>query len=499
MTDDDRRAEAHAIGREAEAAREAAAPIPIPGLTAGIEMLADNDRAALPILRNVQKSDPWQRLDRHERIYLTVWCKGTKLRNNRHAAAMVDAILGKMAPSGKWIDPPADDAAPADDAGELVTLGAEFVKGSTDAPDAMVAPGMAYEGRAVLVHAKRGEGKTTLTAWLAARATVEGSRVLVVGDDDSDTWRRAMPAYGANLDRFGWANAAALAGAGRYERAVEGYDWIIADNWRVWAAACGIADRGGFGNTEAAGAIIDRTVAIVRDSARALTILHNEGWSNDERSRDSSAVEDAVHVTRKVTSDKGGRITTLRTGGKYPRRGIDNQTRQWRYRLDESGFDVVKLDAASDPETGDQDREREAVEKRESFAREWVMKHPDGGQNACVRAMREAGIRGPQTLLREVYRKFARPGRTAPEQAPVPHVPPTGTTGTTPSKTGDVPLSRPGTSRDPQPCEVCEQPTMGRVCNACREAIISAGVDLDAHLAATTGEDAEQHLVARAS
>ena len=231
----------------------------------------------------------------------------------------------------------------------LITSGADMIKGVTLDMTPMLAPGLAYAGRAVLVHAQRGQGKTTLLAWLAARATVEGRRVLVIGDDDQYSWQARMTGFGARHDLWSYGRASRLAPAGQLEKALADglYDWVIVDNWRTWGLACGISKDGGFGNTDAAAVPVQRLVDLVDDTAAALTIVGNEGHHDQTRSRDSIVVEDACHAVRKLSLDEGRRITTVKPGRKT-RVGIDTLTRNWTMREDESGMDLIDIAEGGD-------------------------------------------------------------------------------------------------------------------------------------------------------
>ena len=280
-------------------------------------------------------------------------------------AQLVRALVGKQYDrqlARKLAAEAIPDAAPAGEDAPLIQTGAEFFEGAGDPDAECIAPGLAYRERAVLAHSKRGEGKSTICAWLVARATCEGRRTLVIVDDDPGTWqRRLKDDFGANRDHLFAGAAAALSPAGALEQAVADARpaWIVVDNWRTWALSSGIQSTGGFSNTEAAGSIIGRLVSVARGGP-ALTLLHNEGWHDDTRSRDSSAVEDAVDATRKVRVF--GDVTEVQPGGKT-RIGIDREIRRWRMRDDGSGMDYLgtgpRESAAGD---GDEDYERQVAE-----------------------------------------------------------------------------------------------------------------------------------------
>ncbi len=236
----------------------------------------------------------------------------------------------------------ADDKAEA----SLVRSFADVLKGDepNDAP--VVAPGVAYIGRAILLHAIRGEGKTTLLAWLVADVARGGGRVLVVTDDDPEGWATYLHRFGATLANVDSGRAADLAGPGALEKATEvgGYLWVVFDNWRTWGIASGIADRGGFGNTEAAAVPAQRIVDVSRRGP-AVTLIANEGYHNPGRSRDSSVVEDAVDATRQLTVEKDRRRSTVKPASKT-RVGIDRESRSWLLAEDERSF--VQCDGPPD-------------------------------------------------------------------------------------------------------------------------------------------------------
>ena len=284
----------------------------------------------------------------------------------------------------------------------LTMTGADLIAGHGAKDETpCVARGVAYEGRAVLVHSARGCGKTTLLSWLSSRATTSGKRVLVVGDDDPASWAIRMRAFNADHSSWSYANAARLARDGALERAVADFSWIIVDNWRTWGVAAGVADRGGFGNTEAVAVAVGRLVAVVRDSKRALTIIGNEGYANTTRSRDSSVVEDAVDATRQLRVDPAARVTTL-TPAKKTRVGIDELTYRWRLAEDgasmqEQGVDrggPVVLDDVGAPVQLDPVRE---------FAKGWLSDNPGGSWKAFRGAFRASDVQAGSARLKAAW------------------------------------------------------------------------------------------------
>ena len=276
-----------------------------------------------------------------------------------------------------------------------------------------VAPGVAYKGRAALVHAKRGAGKTTLLSWLVARASVAGVKVLVVGDDDPQSWRARLRSFGADLTRIGGVSASQAAATDALESYVTdpayGWRWVVVDNWRVWARAAGIIDRGGFGDTAAA-SLIDRLVSLVRrDSDLALTLIANQGWHNDSRSRDSSVVEDAVDVCKRIVTEKVTRVSVCEVAGKV-RYGIPSTPLAWRLRRDEDGYDPTDV---PDP---DEDHDAAADEPREGrqrivgmFISAWLKDNPGGSARACYAAARESDLQVRKVEFFDRFREGVGP------------------------------------------------------------------------------------------
>lgn len=356
---------------------------------------------------------------------------------------VVESIIGRWdSRSLTWREPRRPDATPED--APLVKSGAELVAGVDPTEGAVeIAPGLAYRERTVLVHAQRGAGKSTLAAWLVSRATVDGRRVLLVGDDDPATWRSRMVQFGAKHVRWDYGEASTLARPGALERAVAegGYDWLIVDNWRTWGVASGVPDRGGFGNTEAVAVPIERIVTVSRGGP-AVTLLSNEGYHDDTRSRDSSVVEDAVDATRKVVTDELARITTLRPSQKT-RTGIDRQTRRWRLRDDESGMDPMTDDGPA-PEPV-----RDPLGPLSDFARKWIDDNPDGSLRKFLSAARGAGLGCQEARMRDVYRAAKETAESRCGPTPVPLSPDTPDTVCPEGVADRVAVDR---TRRPHPC-----------------------------------------------
>ena len=376
----------------------ATCPIPVLGLSRPVlDLLREhNDRQALAQLRLVARSEEWKRLEPVERAAVAEWAR--RVLGSSPWLAVVVSIFGTRDRSGRWRDAPQHDEAAPEDA-PLVTSGADLVAGVDPTEGAVeVAAGIAYRERTVLVDAQRGAGKSTLATWLASRSTVDGLRVLVVGDDDPGTWKARMVGFGAKHDQWAYGEASTLARPGAVERAVSEFkpDWIVFDNWRTWGVASGVPDHGGFGNTEAVAVPIERIVKVSRGGP-AVTLLSNEGYHDDTRSRDSSVVEDAVDATRKVVTDELARITTLRPSQKT-RTGIDRHTRRWRLRDDDSGMDPITDDG---PATEPEDAPFGPVSE---FARKWLATNPNGSQRKFEKAARGAGLGCHAASLRRVFK-----------------------------------------------------------------------------------------------
>ena len=289
-----------------------------------------------------------------------------------------------------------------------------------------IAPGVAYRGRAALVHAKRGAGKTTLLAWLVARASAAGVKTLVVGDDDPQSWRQRLSSFGADLTKIGGVPATRVAPANELESVVTdpvfGWDWVVVDNWRTWAGACGIVDRGGYGDTAAA-SLIDRLVSLVRrDPELALTLIHNQGWHNDSRSRDSSVVEDAVDVCKRIVTDKATRVSVCEVAGKV-RYGIPSAPLAWYLRRDEDGYDPTDVPDPDEEDDAAAEERREGRSKlADDFIEVWLRDFPGGSARACYAAARESGLKIRKGTFLDRFREGG--SRTLAPIPPEPREPP---------------------------------------------------------------------------
>ena len=114
--------------------------------------------------------------------------------------------------------------------------GAEFLERALQPDDVELvpdAPGLAYRGRAVLVHADRGEGKTTYSAFVTVRATRAGLRVLLAVDDDPRSWAARLVGFGADPELFRVAEMRDLAVPGALEREAAEHDVTLIGSFRA--------------------------------------------------------------------------------------------------------------------------------------------------------------------------------------------------------------------------------------------------------------------------
>ena len=193
------------------------------------------------------------------------------------------------------------------------------------------APGLLYRGRAVLLHQKRGGGKSTYAAWAAASASREGLRVALLVDDDERTWADRLVEFGADLARIAVGTMRAVADAG-LERAVEGADVLILDSWRRWSTACGVRGKGALNDESLVGPVIDALVDVAHGRAVAVLVLANQPKDGDT-ARGSFSLEDAVDAVR--TIQRNGQAVTISTAEKR-RHGLPEGP--WTLTLGAAGF-----------------------------------------------------------------------------------------------------------------------------------------------------------------
>ena len=254
-------------------------------------------------------------------------------------------------------------------------------------------PAIAYRSRAVLAFGHRGQSKTSVCTWAARELSRAGLKVLVVGGDDPHTWRAALPRMGAFLQNVSYARAVDMAQPGILEKHVEGFDWVVVDNWRTWGLATDSAFD--FNGDTAVGAAAGRLVALTDDDGPGVTIIANTGHHDESRSKGSAALEEAVHATRKVLLD--GDLSVVEPAAKT-REGIDRDTVTLRARLDAAGRpEAYWLESRGpgiptpDPDGGTHPP-KGWTEKHQAFLDAWRGEHPTGSGKACQRAFREAGL-----------------------------------------------------------------------------------------------------------
>ena len=283
-------------------------------------------------------------------------------------------------------------------AGESITIsGAEFVKMALLPPDDELvpdAPGLAYRGRAVLLHSDRGKGKTTYSAFLVVRATRAGLRVLMAVDDDPASWAARLGEFGADLDMLRVAQMRDLAAAGALEREAAESDLTLIDSWRRWLrASTRQAGKKGAANDESVvGPVADRFVEVAH-AGPAVVMLTNQAKGPDgQTARGSVSLEDAVDAIRTCVKVDG--VTTIRTAEKA-RHGIPEGP--WHMRLTDDGF------TPSDGGGGDGYRvvNGEVVdarqEKMDEGIRLYLSEHPEGVSTNQV----ERAITGRAKDIRE--------------------------------------------------------------------------------------------------
>ena len=329
-------------------------PIPLPGVDAALAMLWEDDPSGLAQLRAVARSDDWTRLAGIERCVVADWFRG-KLRHRSAWSGAVGGLLGTMTRAGVWRDAP-EAPAPAElsDPDPRAWLRAHLQPEAAELVP--TAPGIAYSRRAVLVHANRGQGKTTYAAFMVDQALRGGLRVLLLVDDDPESWAAQLTQRETPVDGLLPLSMATVAAPGALESAVEKYrpDVLVVDSWRRWAFASGIRDAGGLNDEAQCGPVADRLVDVAR-SGPAVVLLANEP-KGGESSRGSVAPEDAVNgAVRRLTRE--GDVTTIATADKKARHGVP--AGPWHMTMTPDGFDP-------DPDRGQRatvEAHREALDK----------------------------------------------------------------------------------------------------------------------------------------
>ena len=266
--------------------------------------------------------------------------------------------------------------------------GAEFLKRALQPDDVELvpdAPGLAYRGRAVLVHADRGEGKTTYSAFVTVRATRAGLRVLLAVDDDPRSWAARLVGFGADPELFRVAEMRDLAAPGALEREAAEHDVTLIDSWRRWlrASSRDAGKKGAANDESVVGAVADR-FSEVAHTGPAVVMLTNQAKAPDAHTaRGSIAIEDSVDAVREVV--KVGDVTTIREAGKT-RYGIP--AGPWHMRLSGDGF-TPSTDGGAGGGGGVSIVNGEAVSHRQQRMDEaitgYLMTHPEGASGAVVR------------------------------------------------------------------------------------------------------------------
>lgn len=209
--------------------------------------------------------------------------------------------------------------------------------------------GLVYRGGLTLLIASRGQGKTTLAAWQAAELDRAGETVLVVNDDDPETWRASLDEAGAGEHVY---TASAYEVPASHLGAVLdafGATVLFVDNWQRLAAAWGIHDHGGPNQDEGIEHVIR---PLQREAERldlAVVIITNPPHSAPQRARGGAKLAEECDVERVISTNFGSRVSTIRTpdGGKARR--IERDAGSFRWRSDQSGYDRVVGEVAAEP------------------------------------------------------------------------------------------------------------------------------------------------------
>ena len=195
------------------------------------------------------------------------------------------------------------------------------------APDA---PGLLYRGRGVLLHQKRGGGKSTYAAFVAAVASRAGLRVVLMVDDDERTWALRLRGFRAALDNVQIGGMREVLAAG-LAATCAGADVVMVDSWRRWSRAAGVKGSGSLNDEAAVGPVIDDLVDLAHAHGVAVLLLANQPKYADT-ARGSFSLEDSVDAVR--TIERAGNVATVRTPEKS-RTGIP--AGPWAMRLADDG------------------------------------------------------------------------------------------------------------------------------------------------------------------
>ena len=284
----------------------------------------------------------------------------------------------------------------------------ELARRPPDAELVSTAPGLAYRGRAVLIHSDRGVGKTTYAAWLVSEATRAGLRVLMAVDDDPASWADRLDGFNAVLANLRVAQMGELAAPGALEREADGCGVVVIDSWRRWLrASTRQSGKIGAANDESVvGPVADRFVDVAHRGPGVIMLTNQAKGPDGTTARGSVALEDAVDAVRTCVKVDG--VTTIRTADKC-RVGIPEGP--WHMRLTEAGFTPSDGGRGGisvvDGEVVDHRRER-----MDAAITGYLMDHPEGssmnriekslhGRGPTIRArVKAVGFRGDDGLWR---------------------------------------------------------------------------------------------------
>ena len=279
-----------------------------------------------------------------------------------------------------------------------------------------VTEGTAWAGRVSVIHGGAGSGKTTILAWLAARASENGAKVLVLAPDDPDGWQSRLTQFGAAPEMVGVATRAPVAGLHAHVEK-HGADLVVLDSLARVATVEGV----NLDPTADADRIMTPLVALAREGC-AVAIIHHEPWADGgdrstvARPRNSTALTAAADAV--INVHRRENVTTVEPGMEL-RHGIPQVKRC--YRLTAHGF---VLDFEGDPFGGSggagQPADAEGqFEQMDAAITSYLMQHPDGVSGAAVR--RSVGGRVQRVLVRlaKVGRKDSD-GKWRPVPAPKP-------------------------------------------------------------------------------
>ena len=227
-----------------------------------------------------------------------------------------------------------------------LALIADGIEGYDESPDeprqSLVPGGLLYASALTLLTAQRGVGKTTYCAWQAAQAEREGHRVLLLDDDDRATWRSMLPRFGATGD--GVVRHRGGMHAITRERFVDlclllGIGVVFVDSWQRLAAAWGIADHGGFNQTDGVQWVIAPLDEAARKHDCAVVILTNPSKSESNTARGSLGLPEMVDVERSLQVDMSARTTRVYSPDEVKARdGIERDAGVWRLDADGGAF-----------------------------------------------------------------------------------------------------------------------------------------------------------------